>query len=137
VTGVEILPLAMLDRPRIDVTLRISGLFRDIFESQIALFDLAVRRIAELDEPADDNPLAEARRRGADLARVFGGAPAAMARRRPTPRSTATGAPATSWARSISPPSPTPTAVSSRCAPQARASDRVSEADAGPSAGRP
>ena len=75
VTGIEILPLAVLDRPRIDVTLRISGLFRDIFETQIALFDMAVRRIAELDEPADDNPLAEARRRGADLARVFGGAP--------------------------------------------------------------
>ena len=55
--------------------MRISGLFRDIFETQIALFDMAVRRIAELDEPADDNPLAEARRRGADLARVFGGAP--------------------------------------------------------------
>jgi cobaltochelatase CobN len=75
VTGIEILPLAVLDRPRIDVTLRISGLFRDIFETQIALFDMAVRRIAELDEPADDNPLAEARRGGADLARVFGGAP--------------------------------------------------------------
>ena len=75
VTGIEILPLAVLDRPRIDVTLRISGLFRDIFETQIALFDMAVRRIAELDEPADDNPLADARRRGADLARVFGGAP--------------------------------------------------------------
>src|SRR3984893_13226049 len=75
VTGVEILPLAVLDRPRIDVTLRISGLFRDIFETQIALFDMAVRRIAELDEPADANPWAEARRRGADLPRVFGGAP--------------------------------------------------------------
>jgi cobaltochelatase CobN len=75
VTGIEILPLAVLDRPRIDVTLRISGLFRDIFETQIALFDMAVRRIAQLDEPAADNPLAEARRRGADLARVFGGAP--------------------------------------------------------------
>ena len=75
VTGIEILPLAALDRPRIDVTLRISGLFRDIFETQIALFDMAVRRIAELDEEAADNPLAEARRRGADLARVFGGAP--------------------------------------------------------------
>jgi cobaltochelatase CobN len=75
VTGIEILPLAVLDRPRIDVTLRISGLFRDIFETQIGLFDMAVRRIAELDEPADDNPLAEARRRGTDLARVFGGAP--------------------------------------------------------------
>ena len=75
VTGIEILPLARLDRPRIDVTLRISGLFRDIFEAQIALFDMAVRRVAALDEPADDNPLAEAGRRGADLDRVFGGAP--------------------------------------------------------------
>ena len=75
VTGIEILPLATLDRPRIDVTLRISGLFRDIFEAQIALFDMAVRRVAELDEPAEDNPLAEARQRGADLSRVFGGAP--------------------------------------------------------------
>jgi cobaltochelatase CobN len=75
VTGIEIMPLAVLDRPRIDVTLRISGLFRDIFEAQIALFDMAVRRVAALDEPAEDNPLAEARRAGADLARVFGGAP--------------------------------------------------------------
>ena len=75
VTGIEIMPLAALDRPRIDVTLRISGLFRDIFEAQIALFDLAVRRVAALDEPAEDNPLAEAHRACADLARVFGGAP--------------------------------------------------------------
>ena len=75
VTGIEIMPLAVLDRPRIDVTLRISGLFRDIFETQIALFDVAVRRVAALEEEATDNPLAEAARRGADLARVFGGAP--------------------------------------------------------------
>ena len=75
VTGIEIMPLAALDRPRIDVTLRISGLFRDIFEAQIALFDMAVRKVAALDEPAEDNPLAEARRTGADLARIFGGAP--------------------------------------------------------------
>ena len=75
VTGIEVMPLATLDRPRIDVTLRISGLFRDIFESQIALFDLAVRRVAALDEEEADNPLAEAARKGADLARVFGGAP--------------------------------------------------------------
>ena len=75
VTGIEIMPLATLDRPRIDVTLRISGLFRDIFEAQIALFDMAVRKVAALDEPAEDNPLAEAHRAGADLARVFGGAP--------------------------------------------------------------
>jgi cobaltochelatase CobN len=75
VTGIEILPLAALDRPRIDVTLRISGLFRDIFETQIALFDMAVRKVAALDEPAEDNPLAEAHRTGSDLARVFGSAP--------------------------------------------------------------
>src|SRR5215471_2189347 len=73
VTGIEVMPLATLDRPRIDVTLRISGLFRDIFESQIALFDLAVRKVADLDEDDGDNPLAMARRRGEDLARVFGG----------------------------------------------------------------
>jgi cobaltochelatase CobN len=75
VTGIEVMPLATLDRPRIDVTLRISGLFRDIFETQIALFDMAVRRVAELDEPDEDNPLAAARRAGADLARIFGSAP--------------------------------------------------------------
>jgi cobaltochelatase CobN len=75
VTGIEVMPLAALDRPRIDVTLRISGLFRDIFETQIALFDMAVRRVAELDEEAADNPLAEAQRAGQSLARVFGGAP--------------------------------------------------------------
>jgi cobaltochelatase CobN len=75
VTGIEVLPTAVLGRPRIDVTLRISGLFRDIFESQIALFDLAVRRVAALDDEAIDNPLAEAGRRGEDLARVFGSAP--------------------------------------------------------------
>src|SRR5262249_33932106 len=75
VTGIEIMPLASLDRPRIDVTLRISGLFRDIFESQITLFDMAVRKVAALDEDDADNPLAAARRASADLARVFGGAP--------------------------------------------------------------
>jgi cobaltochelatase CobN len=65
----------MLDRPRIDVTLRVSGLFRDLFEAQIALFDLAVRTVAGQDEEDADNPLAAAQRRGASLARVFGGAP--------------------------------------------------------------
>ncbi|CCD85301.1 Aerobic cobaltochelatase subunit CobN [Bradyrhizobium sp. ORS 285] len=75
VTGVDVLPLARLDRPRIDATLRISGLFRDLFEAQIALFDLAVQTVAALDEDNADNPLAAARRRGESLARVFGGAP--------------------------------------------------------------
>jgi cobaltochelatase CobN len=77
VTGVEVIPHARLERPRIDVTLRVSGLFRDIFPAQIALFDIAVHRVAELDEDDDWNPLAAARRRGESLARVFGGAPGA------------------------------------------------------------
>lgn len=58
VSGVEILPLAALDRPRVDVTLRISGLFRDAFEAQILLFDAAVQAIAARDEPAEWNGLA-------------------------------------------------------------------------------
>ena len=75
VTGIEVLPLAALDRPRIDVTLRISGLFRDLFETQIALFDMAVRKVAALREDAADNPLAASRSRGEDLARIYGSAP--------------------------------------------------------------
>jgi cobaltochelatase CobN len=56
-SGYEIIPLAKLGRPRVDVTLRISGLFRDAFPQQIALFDRAVRAIGALDEPADQNPV--------------------------------------------------------------------------------
>ncbi|MEM5474173.1 cobaltochelatase subunit CobN [Hoeflea sp. AS60] len=58
VTGYEIIPLAMMSRPRVDVTLRISGFFRDAFPDQIALFDRAVRAVAALDEDEGDNPLA-------------------------------------------------------------------------------
>jgi len=58
VSGYEIVPLAKLGRPRVDVTLRISGLFRDAFPQQIALFDRAVRAIGALDEPEDQNPIA-------------------------------------------------------------------------------
>ena len=47
-----------LDRPRVDVTLRVSGLFRDAFPTQIDLLDSAVRAVAALDEPDDANPLA-------------------------------------------------------------------------------
>ena len=60
VNGFEILPLALLDRPRVDVTLRISGLFRDAFAAQITLFDAAVQAIAARDEAPDWNPLAAA-----------------------------------------------------------------------------
>ena len=55
VTGVEVIPLAELGRPRIDVTLRISGFFRDAFPNLVHLVDSAVRAVAELDEPLDQN----------------------------------------------------------------------------------
>ncbi|KWX01538.1 Cobalamin biosynthesis protein [Carbonactinospora thermoautotrophica] len=57
VTGFEIVPLAELGRPRIDVTVRISGFFRDAFPHVIALIDDAIRAVAELEEPADANYL--------------------------------------------------------------------------------
>jgi len=58
VVDFEILPLAVLGRPRVDVTLRISGFFRDAFPNLIDLFDQAVAAVAALDEPPDQNPLA-------------------------------------------------------------------------------
>ncbi|MGH7046652.1 MAG: cobaltochelatase subunit CobN [Stellaceae bacterium] len=58
VTGFEILPASVLDRPRVDVTLRISGFFRDAFPGLIDLIDSAARAVAALDEPAAVNPLA-------------------------------------------------------------------------------
>ena len=54
----EILPVSLLDRPRVDVTLRVSGFFRDAFGNLIKLFDAAVQAVAALDEPDDLNPLA-------------------------------------------------------------------------------
>jgi cobaltochelatase CobN len=71
VSGVEILPVALLDRPRIDVTLRVSGLFRDVFPSLSALFGQAVRALSERDEAADWNPYAGR----AAAARVYGPEP--------------------------------------------------------------
>jgi cobaltochelatase CobN len=58
VTGYEIIPMAKLGRPRVDVTLRISGFFRDAFPEQIALFDRAVRAVGALNEDEADNPVA-------------------------------------------------------------------------------
>jgi len=93
VAGFEVLPLSVLDRPRVDVTLRVSGFFRDAFPMQIDLFDSAARAVAALDESEDMNPLAaRVRRDGAELtargldaataarragARVFGSMPGA------------------------------------------------------------
>src|SRR6185295_8772889 len=55
VGGFEILPLELLDRPRVDVTLRVSGFFRDAFTNLIDLFDSACRAVAALDESERDN----------------------------------------------------------------------------------
>ena len=78
VTGFEILPLSVLDRPRVDVTLRVSGFFRDAFPQQIDLIDSAARTVMALDEPADMNPAAaRARTEGGDQFRVFGSKPGA------------------------------------------------------------
>jgi len=82
VTGVEVLPPAAVGRPRIDVTWRISGLFRDLFPAQIALIDAAVNAVAARNETDDENPLAAARRRAGPsgphtLARIFGTSPGA------------------------------------------------------------
>lgn len=76
VTGIEVLPPASLGRPRIDVTWRISGLFRDMFPTQIALLDTAVAAVAARDEDESENPLAAAARvAGKAPARIFGSAP--------------------------------------------------------------
>ncbi|MGH3151360.1 MAG: cobaltochelatase subunit CobN, partial [Streptosporangiaceae bacterium] len=54
-TGVEPVPLAELGRPRIDVTVRISGFFRDAFPHVVTALDDAIRSVAALDEPAEAN----------------------------------------------------------------------------------
>lgn len=55
VTTLEVISLEELGRPRIDVTVRISGFFRDAFPHVLALLDDAVRLVAGLDEPAESN----------------------------------------------------------------------------------
>ena len=80
VTGVEVLPPAAIGRARVDVTWRISGLFRDLFPAQIALIDAAVQAVAARDEADDENPLAARaprRERRTRLDRIFGTAPGA------------------------------------------------------------
>ena len=59
VTGLEVIPLEELKRPRIDVTMRISGLFRDTFPNVVNLFDDAVRLVARLKEPHEHNYVAK------------------------------------------------------------------------------
>lgn len=68
VSGIEVVPLALLGRPRIDVTLRVSGLFRDVFPVLAQLFETGAATLAARDEAADQNPYAGG-------ARVFGPQP--------------------------------------------------------------
>ncbi|GGK07306.1 cobaltochelatase subunit CobN [Pseudomonas matsuisoli] len=57
VTDFEIIPVPNLGRPRVDVTLRVSGFFRDAFSGVMQMFDAAVQTIAGLDEPEEANPI--------------------------------------------------------------------------------
>ena len=97
VSGIEVIPLAELGRPRIDVTVRISGFFRDAFPNLIYLLDQAVEQVAALDEPPEQNYIlkhlqedlqrqseesqasdpetAEPQNRAASLYRIFGSKP--------------------------------------------------------------
>ncbi|MBM1221945.1 cobaltochelatase subunit CobN [Ponticoccus sp. SC2-23] len=77
VTGFDIIPETALGRPRVDVTLRISGFFRDAFPSLVALFDSAARAVQALDESDEANPAAARHRAGENGARVYGSKPGA------------------------------------------------------------
>ena len=71
VSGIEVLPITDLSRPRLDVTLRVSGLFRDVFPTLSALYGQAVRALSDRDEAPDWNPYAGQ----PPAARVFGPTP--------------------------------------------------------------
>ena len=84
VTEVEVIPLAELNRPRMDVVMTVSGIFRDLFAPTMGLLDKAVRRVAMLDEPLEMNYVRRnvAEKIGADggefddaVTRVFSNAP--------------------------------------------------------------
>ncbi|NBU29068.1 MAG: cobaltochelatase subunit CobN, partial [Caulobacteraceae bacterium] len=70
-------PQSQLARPRVDVTLRISGLFRDAFPQLVSWFDQACRLVASLQEPEALNPLAATARREGHAARIYGSKPGA------------------------------------------------------------
>lgn len=73
----ELIPLTALGRPRVDVTLRISGLFRDAFPQLVGWFNRACSLVARLEEAETHNPLAAAARREGGCSRVYGSAPGA------------------------------------------------------------
>ena len=71
----ELIPLTLLERPRVDVTLRMSGLFRDAFPQLLAWVDHALNMVAGVDESDSDNPLAAVTRIKGPQSRLFGSAP--------------------------------------------------------------
>ena len=75
VVDVEVIPLSVLNRPRVDVTLRISGLFRDAFPQIIELIRRGQNLIGNLKESSSNNPLAESYRNGNTKSRIYGSAP--------------------------------------------------------------
>jgi cobaltochelatase CobN len=77
VTGFEIIPMGALGRPRVDVTLRISGFFRDAFPQLVSLVDSAARAVMALDESEHDNPAAHCAKTEGAAPRVFGSKPGA------------------------------------------------------------
>ncbi|PRY64047.1 cobaltochelatase CobN subunit [Vreelandella songnenensis] len=56
----DVIPSMLLNRPRVDVTLRVSGFFRDAFPNVIRLFDAAVQAVASFEEPGDSNTIRQA-----------------------------------------------------------------------------
>ncbi|EPJ47913.1 MAG: cobN/magnesium chelatase [Osedax symbiont Rs1] len=58
VVDIEVIPCMQLGRPRVDVTLRVSGFFRDAFANVMKLYDCAVQAIASMDDPGDSNVIA-------------------------------------------------------------------------------
>ncbi len=73
ISGFEILPLALLDRPRVDTTLRVSGLFRDVFTTLSTLFQQAIDALGKRDESKEFNPFVSAKNHNS--ARIFSAAP--------------------------------------------------------------
>lgn len=80
VAGLEVIPLSELGRPRVDVTVRVSGFFRDAFPNLVHLIHTAVEMVSRLDEPDAMNPLAR-HVREETAAKVAAGVPAEEARR--------------------------------------------------------
>tara|TARA_B100000700_G_C15050936_1_gene860291 strand:+ start:317 stop:4051 length:3735 start_codon:yes stop_codon:yes gene_type:complete len=77
VIGLEIIPLSLLNRPRVDITLRISGMFRDSFPHLIELVNKAYNMISNLNEDIDSNPYLKSLKEGNCGSRIFGSSPGA------------------------------------------------------------